>query len=206
MADFSGVPRLRERREALTLRSILTAARDLFADRGYARTTIRDIAAAAGVAPQTIYAHFGSKAGVMAGLVDLVDEEAGLDELLAEADNTKSSEALIGLLAKANRQIHERCGDIIAMFRSGAAVEPAIAATQQEGERRNRAGVELLIARIEEAGRSTVPRAVDVVYALTSTDIYHRLVGAGGWTPAEYESWLVATVIDAILPETGEDE
>ncbi|WP_344945395.1 helix-turn-helix domain-containing protein [Actinomadura miaoliensis] len=45
--------------EALTLRTVLTVARRLFAEPGYARTPIRLITNEAGVAPQTIDAHFG---------------------------------------------------------------------------------------------------------------------------------------------------
>jgi len=40
---------------------IITAARDLFARRGYPATTTRDIALEAGVNEATIYRHFGSK-------------------------------------------------------------------------------------------------------------------------------------------------
>src|SRR5437879_2811325 len=117
-ADLPGIVRLRDRREALTLRVILTAARRLFAERGYARAPIRLIAQEAGVAPQTIYAHFGSKAGVLGGLVDLLDDEAGLPDLMASSARLTDPRELLGLLATASRQIGERCGDILAMLRS----------------------------------------------------------------------------------------
>ena len=48
-------PSLRERQAQLTRDEILKAARRLFADRGYTRTTVRDIAEAAGVSSQTVY-------------------------------------------------------------------------------------------------------------------------------------------------------
>ena len=40
---------------------ILAAAMELFADRGYEKTTVAQIAAAAGVTEMTFYRHFGSK-------------------------------------------------------------------------------------------------------------------------------------------------
>jgi AcrR family transcriptional regulator len=101
--SLAGIVRLRDRREALTLRTILTAARGLFAEHGYARTPIRLIAREAGVAPQTIYAHLGSKAGVLAGLVDLLDDEAGIPDLVAEAEAVDDPAELLGLLARAAR-------------------------------------------------------------------------------------------------------
>ena len=56
---------------------ILRAARRLFAERGYARTSVRDIAQAAGVSAQTVYDSVGSKQALVARLNDLIDAEAG---------------------------------------------------------------------------------------------------------------------------------
>ncbi|RSM78402.1 TetR/AcrR family transcriptional regulator [Amycolatopsis sp. WAC 01375] len=198
-ADLPGIVRLRDRREALTLRTILTAARGLFAERGYARTPIRLIAQEAGVSPQTIYAHFGSKAGVLGGLVDLLDDEAGIPDLVAEAGRTEDPVALLGLLATVARQVRERCGDIVTMLGSGAAVDPDIAATQAEGARRNRLGVELVIDRVRTGGRAVVPRAADIAVALMSADVHASLVTEAGWSHDDYEAWLKDTLVVSLL-------
>ncbi|GAB3723087.1 TetR/AcrR family transcriptional regulator [Amycolatopsis oliviviridis] len=198
-ADLPGIVRLRDRREALTLRTILTAARGLFAERGYARTPIRVIAQEAGVSPQTIYAHFGSKAGVLSGLVDLLDDEAGIPDLVAEASRTEDQVALLGLLATVARQVRERCGDIVTMLSSGAAVDPDIAATQAEGARRNRLGVEMVVDRVRGGGRAVVPRAADIAVALMSADVHTSLVAEAGWSHDDYEAWLKDTLVAALL-------
>lgn len=198
-ADLPGIVRLRDRREALTLRTILTAARGLFADRGYARTPIRLIAQEAGVSPQTIYAHFGSKAGVLGGLVDLLDDEAGIPDLVAEVGRTEDPVALLGLLARVARQVRERCGDIVTMLGSGAAVDPDIAATQAEGARRNRLGIEMVIGQVRESGREVVPRAADVAVALMGAGVHADLVIEAGWTHDDYEAWLKDTLVVSLL-------
>ncbi|MFD5249213.1 TetR/AcrR family transcriptional regulator [Amycolatopsis sp. NPDC058340] len=197
-ADLPGIVRLRDRREALTLRTILTAARGLFAERGYARTPIRLIAQEAGVSPQTIYAHFGSKAGVLGGLVDLLDDEAGIPDVVAEARRTEDPVALLGLLATVARQVRERCGDIVAMLSSGAAVDPDIAATQAEGARRNRLGVEMVMDRVRKTGR-LAPRATDIAVALMSADVHTSLVTEAGWSHDDYEAWLKDTLVASLL-------
>ena len=69
---------LRERRARLTQDEILQSARRLFAERGYARTSVRDIARAAGVSAQTVYDSVGSKQALVARLNDLIDSEAGI--------------------------------------------------------------------------------------------------------------------------------
>jgi AcrR family transcriptional regulator len=198
-ADLPGIVRLRDRREALTLRTILTAARGLFADRGYARTPIRLIAQEAGVSPQTIYAHFGSKAGVLGGLVDLLDDEAGIPDLVAEAQRTEDAAELLGLLARVARQVRERCGDIVTMLGSGAAVDPDIAATQAEGARRNRLGVEMVVDRVRNGRRAVVPRAADIAVALMSADVHTSLVTEAGWSHDDYEAWLKDTLVVSLL-------
>ena len=197
--DLPGVVRLRDRREALTLRTILGAARELFAERGYARTPIRLLAERAGVSPQTIYAHFGSKAGVLRGLVDLLDEEAGLVDLMAEAEGLSEPAALLGLLARAARQVRERCGDIVAILRSGAAADTDIAATEAEGARRNRLAVEMAVGRIRAGGHPVVERAVDVAVALMSAGVHDSLVRESGWSHDDYEGWLTATLTASVL-------
>lgn len=59
-----------ERRKAQTAAAILDAAERLFLGRGFAATRMEDLSQAADVALGSIYAHFGDKEGVYAGLID----------------------------------------------------------------------------------------------------------------------------------------
>lgn len=54
---------------------LLAAALKLFAERGYAGASVRDVAAAAGVKPATIYAHYPSKEHILAELCRIGHEE-----------------------------------------------------------------------------------------------------------------------------------
>lgn len=199
-ADLPGIVRLRDRREAMTLRLILTAARGLFAERGYARTSMRLIAKEAGVVPQTLYAHFGSKAGILAGLVDLLDDEAGIPDLMAEADSLTNPVELLGLLARISRQVRERCGDIITILSSGAAVDPEVAATQSEGQRRNRLGVQIVIDRVRASAPTLQAEAADIAVALMTKGVYDSLVVESGWSHDDYEAWLKRALVTGLLP------
>ena len=62
---------LRQEQAALTRKRILDAAGDLFIRQGYGTTTIRQIADAAAVAPDTVYASFGNKARLLTALLDI---------------------------------------------------------------------------------------------------------------------------------------
>src|SRR4051812_26493236 len=73
-ADLDGAPRFRTRREEYveqTKRSVLEAARELFATRGFFATKVEDIAGASRVSPATVYAQCGGKQGLLRSLVDM---------------------------------------------------------------------------------------------------------------------------------------
>ena len=63
---------------------MVDAARDLFVEQGYARTTISEIARAADVAPQTVYWAFGSKAGLVREIRDAWFASARTSERMGE--------------------------------------------------------------------------------------------------------------------------
>ena len=63
--DTAAKPGLRERKKQQTRDTISHAALELFAQRGYAETTLAEIAEAAGVAPRTIFAYFESKEDIL---------------------------------------------------------------------------------------------------------------------------------------------
>src|SRR5690349_3814563 len=116
---------LRQRKAQLTRDEILRAARRLFADRGYARTSVRDIAEAAGVSTQTVYDSIGSKQELVARLNDLLDAEAGVAAIAADALGSTDPAEVVALNGRVARAILERCGDILQALVSGAAAEPA---------------------------------------------------------------------------------
>lgn len=69
MLTVSTAPGPRDERGVLAAR-ILTAAREAFADTGYAGTTIRAIARAADVDPALVYHYFGSKEALLDAATD----------------------------------------------------------------------------------------------------------------------------------------
>src|SRR5829696_5863307 len=91
---------LRERRAQLTREEILQAARRLFAERGYARTSVRDVAQAAGVSAQTVYDSIGSKQALVARLNDLIDSEAGVATIAVAAAQSQDPAEVVAAPAR----------------------------------------------------------------------------------------------------------
>jgi AcrR family transcriptional regulator len=88
-----------ERRKQRTSEAILDAAEPLFLEHGFHQVSVQQIADEADVALGTLYAHFGSKEGIYAALVDRAME---IDEqYMTEAHSLETPEARIAAVADA---------------------------------------------------------------------------------------------------------
>lgn len=74
---------------APAVRALILAGLSCFADRGYVATTTRDIATQAGLSPAGMYAHFSSKAELLACVVQ-ISNGAVIDRLRAVDDESQS--------------------------------------------------------------------------------------------------------------------
>lgn len=102
-------PLSRAQRRAQTAERILSAARALFTESGYDRTTIRAVAAEAGVDPALVMQHFGTKDELFRRAITVSSEEAmgGGEEKLVEL--------LLGILGV---KLGEVSGTSLALLRS----------------------------------------------------------------------------------------
>ena len=69
-AEGSPPPTEPDSRAKDTRERILDAAARVFAENGYARTTTKALATAAGITEMTLFRHFGSKENLFAALVE----------------------------------------------------------------------------------------------------------------------------------------
>ena len=79
---------LRAAQKRMTYELFLDKGLELFGEKGYAATTVDDIASAAGSTRTTFYLHFASKAELMSGLLKRVDT------ILTAADDPSLSEVV----------------------------------------------------------------------------------------------------------------
>lgn len=98
--------RAEQRRQ--TEQRILAAARRLFADGGYDRTTIRAVAAEADIDPALVMRYFGSKEGLFAQVARISVEERIAD----------SADVAETLLASLQEKLAGEAGPALAMLRS----------------------------------------------------------------------------------------
>jgi len=193
----------RERMAQQTRGEILTAARRLFAERGYAATSINDIAEEADVAVQTIYARLGSKRGMLIALIDLIDEEAGVEQLVEHIQSASTPPKILSAEVRLTRVFQERCGDIIGALFSAAGAEPELADAVAEGQRRHREGARITIERIlnlDGLHDDEHPERAQALLALsTSHEAWHELIHSYKLSWDEAEAWLTTALSRALL-------
>lgn len=107
-----------------TRESVLAAARELFAERGYERTTIRAVAGAAGVDPALVHHHFGTKEGLLAEAITMPIEPGVILAGLGEDPDRLGTEIVsrVVMLWETRPDVRER---MVAMLRSGISHEGA---------------------------------------------------------------------------------
>jgi AcrR family transcriptional regulator len=190
-------------------RRVLEAATELFLERGYGATSIDEIARAADVSPQSVYATFENKAGILERCVNLaragdpegrgrdVPEVATLPE---EQDLRKRCRRT----AASMRHMYDDSAALIAIVERASAVDPLLAELHDRFRAQRRAAVEQLSADVPtKAFRKGLTRkdAIDAMTFLSAAHTYTELVDGTGWTRARYESWLADTLYQVLFAD-----
>ena len=203
MPDVKDVPKpsLRESRAAVTRERIIGAARGLFRSHGYATTTLIEIAAEAGVAVQTVYAVYGSKAGILRALRGTVRDQPEAEALYVEALAKRRGTRKLELFARSIRSRWGYGADIVLIDRDAATADRAIRDEVESILAMRRAGIGRLVASFDrlpgtggDAGRATA-----IIDALTLPEVYVELVDVQGWTPDAYEAWLARVLKQQLI-------
>ena len=197
-------------------RRVIDAAHDLFLTVGYGATSINEIARAADVSPQMIYASFGSKAGILAKLADVVvagddaalhgDDGPLLRDRLRDVEELRSKDLrvrfrAIGRFAAVS---HGRAAPVLQLIDSVAGSDAAVGELQ--------AG--LLAGHREDTGRAVTAlpwdqirpgldraTAADLMYLVLGWRGYITLVFEAGWTPEQYADRIADTMTRLLLPD-----
>src|SRR5262245_4345525 len=133
----------RARQASEPRRDILDAAPRLFAERGYGRTALTDIAAEAGVGVPALYTRRGAKSVILRQLLDRIDELAGVAESAARLRMETDPSVVLSLAVSITRRIAEHSGEVIRVLASAATVEPEMAEAYAAGLAKHRRGAEL---------------------------------------------------------------
>ena len=200
------------RRDAATRTryAVLDAARELFVAHGYAATTVDEIAARAGVSKPTVFTAVGSKQAILKQLRDIA--LAGDDEPVPVAQRSWYRQALaepnprsaLHLYAHNAAAMHRRSADVHEVLRAAASSDKDLHDLWRASENERRGGAIIVVDALVQKGplKTGLARAaaIDIVWILTASDIFWRLVRTRRWSHAQYESWLGDTLCEQLLP------
>ena len=194
---------LRDEQAGQTRKAILAAARRLFTERGYAATTIAQIAAEAGVAIDTVYAAVGAKPVLFALLLETAISGTDQPVPAEERDYVRRIRAQprarqkIETYAAAVRTISERLGPLHLVLRDAAAQSPDLARIRDHIATRRAENMRLLAQDLIATGDLRpdldVDQVADVIWSMNSAEFYHLLVAERGWSSERFEQWLADT-------------
>lgn len=194
-----------------TRRRVIDAATRLFVQQGYATTTMRSIATAAGVSVPTVELLFRTKAQLLHVVIDVA--VAGDDEPMpvlsrAWAADAQSAGELADFLAAVAQVLCEaqaRSAGVMLAAYEAAASDPDIHVliADRESQRQGTAAwiVDGVMARA--ALRPTLDRtaAIDTVWLLMDPVIFSRLTRNRGWSADRYASWFADSVARSLTSD-----
>jgi AcrR family transcriptional regulator len=195
-------PRRRQQADE-TRRRIADAARRLLGKKGYAETTIAEIAAEAGVALPTVYANFGSKQGILNALIDRAIFTVEYETLVAEAFAQDRPAARLRVAARIACEIYEAERAELDFLRGAGVASPELNMIDAERESQRFETQAAVIESLADAIRPGMTQAAakDVFWTLTSRDLFRMLVIERRWSAGRYQEWLGTLLATEILGE-----
>ena len=194
-----------------TRQAIMSTAGELFVERGYAATSLADIAAAAGVARPTVFAAFGSKAALLRHVLD--QALAGDDAPVAVADrpwfrpvwDATTPSAVLDAYAEVCVVIARRAAQLFEAVRRATDDAPEAADLWNTLQANRLAGAKMIVEQIQKLGGLAPERdpdtAADVLWILNDPAHYAALVSQRGWTEQSFRRWLARSMQSVLTPD-----
>ena len=176
-----------------TRERILDAAIGLFAEQG-PEITLETIAGEADVSRQTVYVHFGSRTGLILALVQHLDTHGPLPDLIDQVVEAPTALAALGAVARLHTEYSPVAYPVARVFMTTRHLDPALEVAWEDRMQARRGLYREVVERLanEEllADAWTTEAATEVVFAITSWQLWEQLVVDGGWSKDDYRSRL----------------
>jgi AcrR family transcriptional regulator len=189
-------------------RRIIEAATDLFVEQGFGATSIDQIAAAANVSSPTVYATFGSKAGVLARAIDVAvvgdyDDIPLVDRVLSLIEESGTHELpQYAALAHFVRTLNERVAPLIRVMEQAASTDSALQELRTRLIGAIRADCAAAIAKFWPTALRpglSEEEGADMTAMMLSPQVYSMLTVDMGWSPDRYQQWLAHALPQLLL-------
>ncbi len=200
------------RRQALaqaTKIQIAEVARSLFFKSGYVGTTIEEIAKEAGVSKESVYGIFGNKQGILAFLLDVAvgGKELPLPVIQQPAPQAimqdKDQRRQIDRIAQVCGEILSRAAPVYEIMRTAANTEPEIRKRVRHLHKERLENMTAFFRHVAANGplREGLDekRVGEIVWALTSPELFNLFTTELSWSREKYSQWLADILIRILL-------
>ncbi|HKV30748.1 MAG TPA: helix-turn-helix domain-containing protein [Candidatus Dormibacteraeota bacterium] len=192
---------LREGQATTTRTAVIDSAGQLFAERGYAATSIEEIARAAGVSRATVFTSVGGKPVLLKTAFDVAivgdDEAVSLTNrprsrlIRAEPDPRK----YLSLYAELVTEMGGRLAPIAEAVRGAAGADADARSLWEAHLAQRRQGAANVVSDLLAKGARLrrhldAAAAADLLWVLNDPGLYGHLVLRRGWTPSRFRIWL----------------
>jgi AcrR family transcriptional regulator len=206
-----------EQERSDTRRRVLAAARTRFLADGYAGTKMLDIAAEAGVALASVYRAGRSKSELVQALLEMAitgrdpaepSDDAGAGPALAtlappsfpEIAAVPDPEEQVEMIADRLVEVLEVIGPLWSVLRDAAAVDAGAAEAMRVAFERRGASFEVAVGLLpEDRLRGGAQECIDMLWALSTPELYGVLRVDRGWSQERYRAWLRRTLAVQLL-------
>ena len=192
-----------------TRQRIVAAATEHFARAGYPATTMRSIAADAGVSVASIELAFGSKAQLLKTAIDVAIAGDHYPVAVLDRDWATAAQAtatvhdFLTAVARTLRSAMTRSAGLVLAAYGAAETDPALRQLAKQLTTQRTDTVAWIIDGIGDRAALraglTRRRAIDQVWLLMDPAVYQRLTRYRGWSPANYEKWFTDTITRLLL-------
>ncbi len=199
----------RKEAAARTRAHILDQARRMFVARGYAGTTMADIASAAEIALDTVYASVGTKSVLFRTLLETAI--SGTDHAVpAESrDYVRAMQAepdarrKLALYARALATIHGRLAPLVRVLQEAATADEELARLWKSIATRRARNMRRFAIELAATGQLrpdvSIDEAADVIWAMNATEFYLLLVTERRWSKEKFEVWLASAWVRLLI-------
>jgi AcrR family transcriptional regulator len=178
---------------------LVSAAHGLFLREGWTKTTMTQVAAAAGLARPTVYLHFDAKLDLLLACIDTALSEIPVrDRADYQAMGNGTLLQRAATAARWLRDAYERSAAIQRVLDDAAVSTPEAARAQTRMEQR-RHDEFASACRLVLGDRLPPSALVDEVWALGSRAMWFKLAERG-WSPDDWQAWFARVLLDAVRP------
>lgn len=190
-------------------RRMIAAARGLFLERGYAETSMPEVARSAGVSVQTVYKAYANKATLLKAVFD--ESVAGDDDptpvaernVIAEIQAEPEAVRKIAMYFRHLGDIVHRHGPVQLLARAAASADSAAAEVWSQMRQEMLTAMTFFAADLVATGQVraelTADDVRDVLWTYHSPEIYELLVLERGWPADRYGTFLADAVNVAVV-------